>query len=334
MMTRSRSIRSVLLVCATIGCSDGPATNDGGNIDSAAPSDASVESATDGAPSGCIASKYPGDVGIGADPSVIFFDDFESYGTANDLWNRWDNVYQVSDTAITTGANVFAGSQSLQFTLHQVSTEVANAVDKVLSPEQDVVFLRYYSKFDTSFDIPTSSHNGASISAHYYNGFNATPGVPANGTNKYLVNLEDFQPDTTTAPPGYLNLYVYWPKQRSNYGDHFLPSGDVYPNTSIKTDFGPQFVSRPNIIPSLGEWHAWEYMLKANTPGKSDGQVTVWFDGALVADFGNLVFRDIPTLTIDHVSVGLHAGSNTKAETTKYYDNVVVAKSCIGPMAK
>ena len=47
-----------------------------------------------------------------------------------------------------------------------------------------------------------SSHNGASISAHYYNGFNATPGVPANGTNKYLVNLEDFQPDTQTAPPG------------------------------------------------------------------------------------------------------------------------------------
>jgi hypothetical protein len=324
--------RGVLLLSVLVACSDGPAaTTDGGPTGDAAPQgDAAAD-----APSGSgIASKYPGDVGIGSDPDVIFFDDFESYGTANDLWNRWDNVYQVSDTAITTGANVFAGSQSLQFTLHQVSTEVANAVDKILSPEQDVVFLRYYSKFDTSFDIPTSSHNGGSISAHYFNGFNATPGVPADGTNKYLVNLEDFQPDTTVAPPGYLNLYVYWPLQRSNYGDHFLPNGDVYPNTSIKDDFGPQFVSRPNVIPSLGEWHCYEYMVKANTPGVSDGEVTVWLDGALVADFGNLVFRDIASLTIDHVGLNFHAGSNTIAETTKYYDNVVIAKSYVGPMAQ
>jgi hypothetical protein len=314
-----------------LGCSQGPtATPDGGSND-ASPTDTGT--VTDAPVGTGIASKYPGDVGIGSDPNVLFFDDFESYQTPNDLWNRWDNVYQVSDTTIVTAApNVFAGKQSLAFTLHQVSTEVANAVDKVLSPEQDAVHLRYYSKFDTSFDIPTSSHNGASISAHYYNGFNATPGVPADGTNKYLVNLEDFQPDTTTAPPGYLNLYVYWPLQRSNYGDHFLPNGDVYPNTSIKADFGPQFVSRPNIIPTRDVWHCWEYMLRANTPGMTDGEVTVWLDGVLVADFGNLRFRDIATLTIDHVSLGLHAGSNTKAETTKYYDNVVVAKSYIGPM--
>jgi hypothetical protein len=283
------------------------------------------------APSDGIAAKYPGDVGIGSDPNVIFFDDFESYATPNDIWNRWDNVYQVSDTTIVTDSNVFAGKQSLGFTLHVSSVEVANALDKILSPEQDVLFLRYYSKFDTSFDIPTSSHNGSSISAHYFNGFNATPGVPADGTNKYLVNLEDFQPDTTTAPPGYLNLYVYWPLQRSNYGDHFLPNGDVYPNTSIKADFGPNFVSRANVTPTRGVWHCWEYMLKANTPGVTDGEVTVWLDGVLVADFGNLRFRDVASLTIDHAGVNFHAGSNT-TETTKYYDNVVIAKSYVGPL--
>jgi hypothetical protein len=324
--------RVALFVVGSFGCSSQqPASsNDGGPTQDANAGDAATEAASGNG----IASKYPGDVGIASDPNVIFFDDFESYSTANDLWNRWDNVYQVSDTAIVTDSNVFAGAKSLSFTLHQVSTEVANAVDKILSPEQDVLFLRYYSKFDKSFDIPTSSHNGGSISAHYYNGFNATPGVPADGTNKFLVNLEDFQPDTTTAPPGYLNLYVYWPLQRSNYGDHFLPNGDVYPNTSIKDDFGPTFVNRPNVIPTLGDWHCYEYMVKANTPGLTDGEVTVWLDGALVADFGNLRFRDIASLTIDHVGVDLHAGSNTIAETTKYYDNVVVAKAYVGPMAK
>jgi len=319
-----------LLSALLIACSQSSTTNDGGTNDAAPPNDTGTSNDATSSGNG-IAAKYPGDVGIASDPDVLFFDDFESYSTANDIWNRWDNVYQVSDTTIVTDSNVFAGKKSLGFTLHVSSTEVANAVDKVLSPEQDVVFLRYYAKFDTSFDIPTSSHNGSSISAHYFNGFNATPGVPADGTNKYLVNLEDFQPDTQTAPPGYLNLYVYWPLQRSNYGDHFLPNGDVYPNTSIKADFGPNFVSRPNIIPSLGKWQCWEYMLKANTPGSTDGEVSVWLDGALVADFQNLRFRDVASLTIDHVGVNFHAGSNTK-ETTKYYDNLVVAKSYVGPM--
>jgi hypothetical protein len=285
-----------------------------------------------GAVGGGIAAKYKGDVGIDADPAVLFFDDFESYGTASDLSKRWDNVYQIPQTVIATdAASVYAGQKSLEFNLPTLTSELANAVDKVLTKEQDLVHLRYYSKFDKTFNVPGSSHNGGSISAHYFNGTMATPGVPANGTNKFLVNLEDFQADATTPAPGFLNLYVYWPEQRSEYGDHFVPSGDVYPNTSIKDDFGPDFVSRPNLIPTLGEWHCYEYMVKANTPGVRDGRVTVWYDGAVVADFGNLRFRDVATLTIDHVDLVFHAGINSVA-TKKWYDNVVVATSYIGPM--
>lgn len=40
-----------------------------------------------------ITANYPGDVGIDSGPHVIFADDFESYGNANELWNRWDNVF-------------------------------------------------------------------------------------------------------------------------------------------------------------------------------------------------------------------------------------------------
>jgi hypothetical protein len=104
--------------------------------------------------------------------------------------------------------------------------------DKVLSKERDVLFLRYYSRFQPPYDVVGSSHNGSSISAHYFIQGQATPGVPADGMNKFLANLEDWRGDVGTASPGFLNIYLYHPEQRSQYGDHFFPTGMVLPNSS------------------------------------------------------------------------------------------------------
>ncbi len=138
--------------------------------------------------------------------------------------------------------------------------------------------------------------------------------------------------DTATASPGQLNMYVYHPEQRSNYGDHFFQNGDVMPNTSIKDDFGPNFVSRPTVIPSLDAWHCYELMVKANTPGLRDGRIAGWLDGVLVMDFMNLRLRDVSSLTLNRVGVGLHIGTNPNGVAKKWVDNVVVAKSYIGPL--
>ena len=282
-------------------------------------------------PGGGIAAAYPGDLGIGADPRVIFADDFESYASASDLERNWDAVYHEVRIA-TDGANVFAGAASLEFTAPQQTTELSNTVAKVLTHELDVLYLRYYSKYDGSFDITGSSHNGGEISAHYYVNGNATPGIPADGTNKFLISYENWRGETATQSPGDLNVYIYHPEQRSQWGDHFFPNGEVLPNTSLPGDFGAQFVSRPNIIPELGRWYSYEVMLKANTPGMRDGRITCWLDGQVIADFGNLRLRDIDTLTIDHFSLSLHFGSNPTRATRKWYDNVVAATAYIGPM--
>jgi len=281
-----------------------------------------------------IASRHPGDVGIGSDPDVIFADDFEGYTVGADLNARWDAVYQNQYVDITTvAANVYRGTKALQFTLPQQTAELSDGTDKLVSPELDVLFLRYYSKFMPPYDVVGSSHNGSSISAHYFIGNTATPGVPADGTNKFLANLENWRGDAATPSPGDLNIYLYHPEQRSQYGDHFFPNGDVSPNTSIKFDYGAGFVSRPNIIPELDRWYCYEYMVKANTPGQRDGRIAIWLDGALVADFPGLRLRDVPTLTIDRFGLSFHIGSNPNGQARKWYDNVVAAKSYIGPIA-
>jgi hypothetical protein len=280
-----------------------------------------------------IAAKYPGDVGIGNDSDVIFADDFESYSQGSELWARWDNLFQNQYVAITTSpANVYLGSKALEFTLPQQSAELSDATEKVVSPELDVLYLRYYSKFQPPYDVVGSSHNGSSISARYFVNGQATPGVPANGTNKFLANLENWRGDAATPSPGDLNIYIYHPEQRDIWGDHFFPTGLVMPNTSLPFDFGPEFVARPDVVPALDRWYCYEYMVRANTPGQRDGRITVWLDGVLTADFPNLRLRDVDTLKIDRFGLSFHIYSNPNGESKKWYDNVVAARSYIGPV--
>jgi hypothetical protein len=320
--------------------SGGRATGSGGTGGSASGTGGSATgsggtTATGALPEGDhgIAAMHPGDVGIAADPAVIYADDFESYGQGADLNKNWSAVYQNQYVTIATDtANVYAGNKALEFTLPKQTAELSDATDKMISPERDVLFLRYYSKFQPPYDVVGSSHNGSSISAHYFINGQATPGVPANGTNKFLVNLEDWRGDAATPSPGPLNVYVYHPEQRSQYGDHFFPPGTVLPNSSQKFDFGPDFVSRPDITPELGRWYCYEYMVQANTPGQRNGRIAFWLDGKLTADFGNLRFRDVDTLKIDRFGLSFHIGSNPNGESKKWYDNVVAATSYIGPL--
>jgi hypothetical protein len=280
-----------------------------------------------------IAATHPGDVGIETDPAVIFADGFETYSQASDLGQKWDAVYQMQDVRIATEpGNFFGGSKGLEFTVPQMMNELSNATDKVLTAERDALFLRYYSKFQPPYDVVGSSHNGSSISAHYFINGQATPGVPADGTNKFLANLEDWRGEAATPSPGPLNIYLYHPEQRSQWGDHFFPTGEVLPNSSQPFAFGAGFVQRPDVTPELGRWYCYEYMVQANTPGRRDGRIAFWLDGKLLADFPGLRLRDVDTLKIDRFGLSFHIGSNPAGETKKWYDNVVAASSYIGPV--
>ena len=206
---------------------------------------------------------------------------------------------------------------------------MSNTLIKYVNPERDILFLRYYAKFDGGFNVLGSSHNGSGMAAHY-----CCPGVRADGYNKLLVTYEAWRDDTVTANPGRLNVYVYYPDQRDVWGDYFYPTGVVSPFTAIPFDFGPTFVSRPDVIPQLGHWYCYELMVKANTPGQRDGRIALWLDGKLIADFPNLRLRETTALKIDKFSIDLHIKSNTLAVAKKWYDNVVAATSYIGPMVQ
>lgn len=281
-----------------------------------------------------IAQSYPRDQGIASDPDVLFADDFETYTDATELPKNWDaGVYHKVRIA-TEPENVYAGKRALEFTLPQQRQEMSNEVARALSPTQDVVFLRYYTKFDPLFDITGSCHNGVFLSGGYFPGGHATPGVRADGSNKFLASLESWRDNDMQPSPGRLNVYVYYPEQRSQWGDHFFPSGEVLPLSYKPGNFGDTFEPHTDITPHLGQWVCFELMVRANNPGRRNGRITVWMNGAVVADFPGLRLRDTDTLKMDRVDLAFHAASNPVREVRKWYDDVVVAKRYIGPMVR
>ena len=222
-----------------------------------------------------IAARYPSDAGIAADPEVIFADDFESYSSAAGLTAKWTDAYHTANIRIATEpGNVLGGAKSLEFTIPQTTSEVSNTVAKRVSPERDVLFLRYYAKFDGAFDVVGSSHNGSDLGALLLPGrpaptartsFWSTTKPGATGRHRESRQAERLRLPSRAA--------------RDQWGDHFFPTGIVLPNSSTPFDFGPDFVARPDVIPVLGRWYCYEFMVKANTPGQRDGRIAFWLDG-------------------------------------------------------
>ena len=281
-----------------------------------------------------LAARYPGDHDIDQDAAVVFADGFEDCSSVADLGKKWDVLIHAGNIRIAEEpANVNGGKRAVAFTVPKQEGGLAIDLSERLDKEHDVLFLRWYSKFDEGFLVPGGSvHNGGSISAKYFAGGRATPGVRADGQNKFLANFEN----ATWAgkSPGPLLVYCYQPEQGGRFGDNFYPTGTVIPGSytrSGEVTFGPDFVSRPDVTPELGRWYCYEYMMKANTPGKRDGRIACWLDGKLIADFPNLRLRDIDTLKIDRFGVGLYIASNSARANTKWYDDVVAAMSYIGP---
>ncbi len=282
---------------------------------------------------GGIAEKYPGDQGIENDPDVIFADDFESYADATELWNRWDNTFQQTETRMATEpGNFYAGKQAVEFTLpatgpgaQQRSPEDPH--DRARSDVPALVLEVRRQQRHRRLEPQRRRHVRALLQR-----LPGHAGGPGRRHEQVPHRVRALARRRSHEGPGELNIYIYHPEQRDNYGDHFFPSGLVQPNTSIPFDFGPDFVPQPDVIPDLDRWYCYEYMVKANTPGQRDGRITLWLDGKQIADFQNLRLprhRHAEDRSLQSLAA---CRDNPSGETKKYYDNVVAAKSYIGPM--
>lgn len=270
-----------------------------------------------------IARLFPGDTGIETHSQVLFADDFDSYSSVGELVGsgNYDNSYQRSNLALDSSI-LYSGSQSLRLRMPSTGGEVANAVVRDLASEQEVLYMRVYARYQDDYAGVNSAHNGLRISGSY-----SGPGRRPNGRDFFLVVIENSRWGSEPEP-GYTHAYVYHPEQDDRYGEHWYSDGRV---TNGSQSFGPYFVARPDTAPERGAWICYEVLVKLNTPGIPNGRVAVWQDGSLIADWQQIRFRDVSSVMIDQIQLE-NGGQGSSQENLKWYDNLVIATTYIGPM--
>jgi hypothetical protein len=291
-----------------------------------------------------IAARYPGDVGIEADPGIIFVEKFDG-GSIDAIAERWDNVNGKDIMSLTP--DVAPGSADAQSVLmtYTGGEGTGGQFYRRLLPGYERVFARFYVKFDP--DCAPIHHFGTHLG-----GFNPPTPWPQGGAGNRPEGAKRF---TTGIEPGgdrwQWDFYTYW------QGMHIHGDGRYW---------GTPFMSGVDKHPvERGKWICVEMMVEANSPvTDTNGEQAFWIDGELwrvdgqvvshagkgfprgrwtggwwhpdAADegaFEGMQWRTAEDLTVNYVWAYIYITKAPAGHVSKvWFDNIVIAKSYVGPI--
>jgi hypothetical protein len=178
--------------------------------------------------------------------------------------------------------------------------------------EPEEIYFRYYLRFGDDWD-PAGGGKLPGISGTY--GRAGWGGRRVNGRDGWSArgNFRRWRDGYT--PIGY---YCYHADMRGRYGSVW---------TWDKDDLG---------YLANNKWYCVEQYVKLNTPGHNDGIMRGWIDGKPAFEKTDVRMRDVDNLKIEMVWVNIYHGGTRPARTEDhlYIDNVVIARSYIGPTQK
>ena len=271
-----------------------------------------------------IAARYPGDVGIENDPSIIFVEKFnESSLTA--MTNRWTDSAGSMAFSTDVPAGNPAGSHSIKT---QSVSGVSDGVQlyKVLQG-LDLLYVRYYIKYPTN----TVHHGNIGIGGN--NPVSPWPvgiaGSKPSGSDAFIAEAEQNQNDA-------FDHYDYWMNMHPDAGGSY---------------WGNWLLNDPNVKADLGHWMCVEQMVKLNNPTTAfNGEHAFWMNGIKISHLGlgfpngtweGGIFTQSPTgtpfegfrwrnttsLNINFIWLTTYS---PEYSTTLSFSNVVAATSYIG----
>lgn len=270
-----------------------------------------------------LASNFESDREIASHAAVIFADDFES----GDLGSKWDDTsnrgnalsFVTKPSSATGQAPDVLGERSLKVTATLDKNTGGGFTKWFESSER--LFIRFYTKFDEDCDYVhhfcTLRANKSLQGKDRWSGFGGA-GLLPDGKERFSTAIEPWGNWGQWSPPGRWNFYSYWHTMKAS------PDGKYWGN-----GFRPK--SQPNI--QRGDWICVEFMIQHNTPGENDGQQAYWIDGELRGHWTGFNWRTSPTLFANALTLESYVTDRwtKQSENVVYFDNVVIAKSYIGP---
>ena len=270
-----------------------------------------------GQPQG-IAARYPGDVGIEKDSDVIFVEGFEA-DDWDAKWQERSEAHKKYGAFETAPAIVQSGTRSLKFLFTNEAGMGAAGWMHYWWDGSDVAYLRYYyrlSKGGNWANQKIMQLHGHQRGQRYGTGSGNRP----TGYDWFCSGTGVGSPDwnkNTGAPWTNVILYTYFPGQKGGYGDN------VQPNRGSKP-----------AIPEE-EWVCYEFMIKLNDIGQSNGEQRLWVNGELVIEQTGMLWRRGENMVINNIMQPTYTHVPPEPGQTRalWLDSIVLAKSYIGPMA-
>jgi hypothetical protein len=293
-----------------------------------------------------IAAKYSNDRGIAGDPEVIFSDDFESWvngGTEPNV-GRWSvrknktsrtNVLPGQVTADGLGGpgkgilEIACWTQGSGSQVGGLSLKLGNYnhANEGLGDGYDELYIRYYIKFDE--DYRAVRNHGANLG-----------GRDLKRSDAAWVGMAGIR-DVSTR--GYFYSGI---QPRGDSGSDELEMGFYSYHLDKKGPWGENYEVQRKMPIHVGRWYCVERRMKLNSvdPGKpdpanADGIEELWIDGRLTIRKTDVRFRRVEHLHTTLFSLetyyhGLPEQYGRNHPIKVYFDNVVIAKSYIGPVSK
>jgi predicted amidohydrolase len=212
-----------------------------------------------------IAARYPGDVGIGKDPRVVFAENFE-LTSLDGIKKRWETVTQPETMTLEDDVPAGSGGRRSLLMAHVGGKGSGGHLYRRLPGGHQELHARFYVKFDP--ECAPIHHFGTNLGGN----LPATPwpsvsaGTPPAGDKSFWVGIEPFGKSWVW------DYYTYWHEMRGS-----PPRGQTWGNS---------FVRDPTIKVERGRWNCVELMVKMNDVGDTNGEMAFWLDGKLISHLG------------------------------------------------
>ncbi len=271
-----------------------------------------------------IATKYPNDKGIEKDPDIVLAENFED----GDYKKRWDDVKNPKCLELCEDPkNVHSGKHSIQITA-TLGDNTGGHLYKMLSKGLDTCYLRFYAKFEKEHEYV---HHFVHLTA--YNPGTKWPqggaGELPDGSKRATTGIEPWGNWGRHKPPGAWNFYTYWCEMKKSKDGKY---------------WGNSFAPEEPVLVERDKWICVEMMMKMNSsPDKEDGEQAFWIDGKCAGRWGGFRWRTLEELKINGIWILYYITENApKQNNVKdpkkvnriWFDDILVAKSYIGPLCK
>jgi hypothetical protein len=218
-----------------------------------------------GATTGTLASKYPGDIGIGADPAVVWNENF-SESSVSAVAARYSTVVNTGGMALVADIPAHNSASSKSISMVAGGSNDTTYLFTNFPKGYDEIYVRYYAKYVTQGPW----HHVGMV----FGGYNPALSYPFPKASDKPAGNDSFhiyyEPNSGNPYNNWTDFYDYW-MQMHSYVQSNPVQGDY---------FGNQLVNNPVLTTYDANWHSYEIHLKLNTDmSSSTGAILeLWID--------------------------------------------------------